>query len=34
MTPLEWFSGYLFVIVVGGVTAVIWPELVRALSEP
>jgi hypothetical protein len=29
---LEWLSLYLFVIVVGGMTAVVWPELVEELK--
>jgi hypothetical protein len=32
MTPLQWLSGYLFVIVVVSVTALIWPELVEELK--
>jgi hypothetical protein len=29
---MEWFSLYLFVTVVGGMTAVVWPELVKELK--
>jgi hypothetical protein len=32
MMTLEWLSLCLFVIVVGGITAVVWPELVEELK--
>jgi hypothetical protein len=32
MMTLEWLSLYLFVAVVGGMTAVVWPELVEELK--
>jgi hypothetical protein len=32
MMPLDWLSLYLLVSVVGGVTALVWPELVEELK--